>query len=74
MKQYLIPYLISSHPGSRVEEELAVFLKSGFILDQGTGLYPTLERWLPVYYTELDPAYHETSLCAEDMNSEMQWH
>lgn len=36
-KQYLIPYLISSHPGSGLKEavELALFLKDyGFVPDQ----------------------------------------
>ena len=44
LKQYLIPYLISSHPGCGLREaaELAVFLKEyGFIPDQVQDFYPT---------------------------------
>ncbi|MDD2484575.1 MAG: YgiQ family radical SAM protein, partial [Eubacteriales bacterium] len=42
--QYLIPYLISSHPGSTLADaiELALFLKeSGFVPDQVQDFYPT---------------------------------
>ncbi|MCF6335451.1 MAG: YgiQ family radical SAM protein, partial [Spirochaetales bacterium] len=44
LKQYLIPYLISSHPGSRLKHaiELAEFLRDyGFIPDQVQDFYPT---------------------------------
>ncbi len=44
LKQYLIPYLISSHPGSGLKHaiELAEFLKDyGFIPDQVQDFYPT---------------------------------
>ena len=50
MKQYLIPYLISSHPGSTLKDavELALFLKEyGFVPDQVQDFYPTPARWLP---------------------------
>ena len=43
-KQFVIPYLISSHPGATLKEaiELAEFLKaSGFIPDQVQDFYPT---------------------------------
>lgn len=44
LKQYLIPYLISSHPGSKLIHaiELAEFLRDyGFIPDQVQDFYPT---------------------------------
>lgn len=44
LKQYLIPYLISSHPGSELRHaiELAEFLRDyGFIPDQVQDFYPT---------------------------------
>lgn len=44
LKQYLIPYLISSHPGSELKHaiELAEFLRDyGFIPDQVQDFYPT---------------------------------
>ncbi len=59
LKQYLIPYLISSHPGSTMEDaiELAVYLKKfGFIPDQVQDFYPTPGTLATcMYYTELDP-------------------
>jgi len=44
LKQYLVPYFISSHPGSTLEDaiELALHLKrTGFIPDQVQDFYPT---------------------------------
>ncbi|MGN0714431.1 MAG: YgiQ family radical SAM protein [Anaerovoracaceae bacterium] len=59
LKQYLIPYLISSHPGSQLEDavELALFLKQyGFIPDQVQDFYPTPGTLATcIYYTEQDP-------------------
>lgn len=58
-KQYLIPYLISSHPGSELKDaiELALFLKEwGFIPDQVQDFYPTPGTLSTcMYYTGLDP-------------------
>lgn len=58
-KQYLIPYLISSHPGSRLEDgvELALFLKDyGFVPDQVQDFYPTPGTLATcMYYTGIDP-------------------
>lgn len=58
-KQYLIPYLISSHPGSTLEDavELAVFLKEyGFVPDQVQDFYPTPGTLSTcIYYTGTDP-------------------
>lgn len=59
LKQYLIPYLISSHPGSTLDDaiELALFLKeNGFIPDQVQDFYPTPGTLATcMYYTEMDP-------------------
>lgn len=59
LKQYLIPYLISSHPGSSLDDaiELACFLKEyGFVPDQVQDFYPTPGTLATcMYYTELDP-------------------
>lgn len=58
-KQYLIPYYICSHPGSRLEEaiENALFLKNdGFIPDQVQDFYPTPGTVSTcMYYTEMNP-------------------
>lgn len=71
LKQYLIPYLISSHPGSRLEDaiELALFLKEyGFIPDQVQDFYPTPGTLATcMFYTETDPFTGEPVYVAKDM-------
>ncbi len=58
-KQFIIPYFISSHPGSGLKEaiELALFLKKeGFIPDQVQDFYPTPGTLSTcIYYTGFDP-------------------
>ncbi len=58
-KQYIIPYFISSHPGSGLKEaiELAEYLRDGkFIPDQVQDFYPTPGTLSTcMFYTELDP-------------------
>ncbi len=58
-KQYLIPYLISSHPGSGLKEavELAEFLRDyGFVPDQVQDFYPTPGTLsTAMYHTGLNP-------------------
>ncbi len=58
-KQFLVPYFISSHPGSTLEDaiELAIYLKkSGFIPDQVQDFYPTPGTLSTcMYYTGFDP-------------------
>ena len=58
-KQYLVPYFISSHPGSTLSDaiELALYLKkSRFIPDQVQDFYPTPGTLSTcMYYTGLDP-------------------
>lgn len=58
-KQYLIPYLISSHPGCTVQDaiRLAEYLKSiNYVPDQVQDFYPTPStKSTCMYYTELNP-------------------
>jgi len=59
MDQYLIPYFISAHPGSTLNDaiELALYLKkTGFVPDQAQDFYPTPGTLSTVmYHTGLDP-------------------
>jgi len=59
MKQYLVPYFISSHPGSTLDDaiELAIHLKrTGFIPDQAQDFYPTPGTLsTAMYRSGLDP-------------------
>ncbi|RQD71366.1 MAG: YgiQ family radical SAM protein [Tindallia sp. MSAO_Bac2] len=63
LKQYLVPYLISSHPGSdlRAAIELAVYLKElGHQPEQVQDFYPTPGTLSTcMYYTEIDPRTNE---------------
>lgn len=58
-RQYIIPYFISAHPGSTLQDaiELACYLKAGkFIPDQVQDFYPTPGTIATcMYYTGLDP-------------------
>ena len=59
LKQYLIPYFISGHPSSTLQDaaELALYLKkSGFVPDQVQDFYPTPGTLSTVmYHTGIDP-------------------
>lgn len=59
LKQYLVPYLISSHPGCRLEDavKLAEYLKSvHYNPEQVQDFYPTPStKSTCMYYTGLDP-------------------
>ncbi len=59
MKQYLVPYLMSSHPGSTMKEavELAEYLRDlGYMPEQVQDFYPTPSTLSTVmYYTGIDP-------------------
>jgi uncharacterized radical SAM protein YgiQ len=59
VKQYLVPYLISSHPGSTLEDgvELALYCKKlGFNPEQVQDFYPTPSTVSTcMYYTGVDP-------------------
>ncbi len=71
LKQYLIPYLISSHPGSTLDDavELALFLREyGFVPDQVQDFYPTPATLATcMYYTEMDPFTMEPVYVAKDL-------
>ena len=59
MNQYLVPYLMSSHPGSTMKEavELAEYIRDmGYNPEQVQDFYPTPSTLSTVmYYTGLDP-------------------
>jgi len=59
LKQYLLPYFISAHPGAGIKEaaDLAQYLKkTGFKPEQTQEFYPTPGTMSAVmYYTGLDP-------------------
>ncbi|MGL4485346.1 MAG: DUF3362 domain-containing protein, partial [Anaerovoracaceae bacterium] len=59
MKQFLIPYLMSSHPGSDIDEaiNLALLLKeTGYSPDQIQDFYPTPGTLSTcMYYSGIDP-------------------
>jgi uncharacterized radical SAM protein YgiQ len=60
LKQYLVPYFISSHPGAGLAEaiELAEYLRdTRFVPDQAQDFYPTPGTLATaMYWTGLDPA------------------
>ena len=57
--QFLVPYLMSSHPGSTLKEAIALaeYLRDlGYMPEQVQDFYPTPSTISTVmYYTELDP-------------------
>lgn len=59
MNQYVVPYLMSSHPGSSMKEavELAEYIQElGYMPEQVQDFYPTPSTISTcMYYTELDP-------------------
>ena len=58
-KQFVVPYLMSSHPGSSLKEaiELAEYIRDiGYMPEQVQDFYPTPSTLSTcMYYTELDP-------------------
>lgn len=58
-KQFLVPYLISSHPGATIKDAIKVteYLKSiGYMPEQVQDFYPTPStRATCIYYTGIDP-------------------
>ena len=68
-KQYIIPYLISGHPGSELKDaiQLALYLKNeGFIPDQVQDFYPTPGSLSTcIYYTGIDPFTKKKVCCAK---------
>ncbi len=69
-KQYLVPYLMSSHPGSTLRDavELAEYLRDlGYMPEQVQDFYPTPSTMSTVmYYTELDPRTGESVYIARN--------
>lgn len=69
-KQYMIPYFISSHPGSTLDDacELSVFLnRHGFVPDQVQDFYPTPATLSTcMYYTGIDPVAGDRVYTARD--------
>ena len=59
-EQYVVPYLMSSHPGSSLREaiELAEYIRDiGYMPEQVQDFYPTPSTISTcMYYTELDPS------------------
>lgn len=70
LKQYLVPYLMSSHPGSTLEDavELAVYMKRiGLNPEQVQDFYPTPGTASTVmYYTGIDPLTKKRIYCTTD--------
>ncbi|SFH90345.1 uncharacterized radical SAM protein YgiQ [Tindallia magadiensis] len=68
--QFLVPYLISSHPGSDIHAaiELAVYLKTlGHQPEQVQDFYPTPGTLSTcMYYTEIDPRSNEKIYVPKD--------
>ncbi len=66
-KQYLVPYLMSSHPGSTLKEavELAEFCRDlGYNPEQVSDFYPTPSTVSTcIYHTGLDPRTMEPVYC-----------
>ena len=71
-KQYLVPYFISSHPGSTLEDavELAEYLRdSGFIPQQVQDFYPTPGTLATcMYHTGIDPRTGEQVYVAKGLH------
>lgn len=69
-EQYLVPYLMSSHPGSRLQDaiELALFLKKNKIRpEQVQDFYPTPGTISTcMFYTGIDPYTMEEVYVAKD--------
>lgn len=70
LEQYLVPYLISSHPGSTLDDamELALYLKhNGGSPEQVQEFYPTPGTASTVmYYTGYDPFTMKEIFCEHD--------
>ncbi len=82
-EQYLVPYLMSSHPGSRLEDalELALYLKrGGYSPEQVQDFYPTPGTASTVmFYTGIDPFTNKKVFCETDYHQKqlqralLQW-
>jgi len=77
LKQFVVPYLMSSHPGSTLKEaiELAEYLRDlGYMPEQVQDFYPTPSTISTVmYYTGLDPrTMEEVYVCRNPHEKAMQ--
>ncbi|MBP3437298.1 MAG: YgiQ family radical SAM protein [Clostridia bacterium] len=70
LEQYLVPYLMSSHPGSTMQDaiELALWLKRyGYVPEQVQDFYPTPGTVSTVmYYTGINPLTNEKVYVPKD--------
>ena len=70
MKQYAVPYLMSSHPGCTMKEavKLAEYVRDmGFMPEQVQDFYPTPSTMSPcMYYTGIDPRTGEKVYVPKD--------
>lgn len=68
LEQYVVPYLMSSHPGSTLKEavKLAEFCRDlGYMPEQVSDFYPTPSTVSTcIYYTGVDPRTMEKVYCA----------
>ena len=75
-KQFMIPYLISSHPGCTLDDaiEMALYLKKmHFVPDQVQDFYPTPGTMSTcMYYAEMDPYTKEKIFVAKNMQDKRQ--
>ena len=69
LKQYLVPYLMSSHPGSTMKEavELAEYCRDlGYMPEQVQDFYPTPSTISTcMYYTGTGSKNHDSCICSE---------
>jgi uncharacterized radical SAM protein YgiQ len=76
LKQYLVPYFISGHPGSSLADavELALYMKkSRFVPDQVQDFYPTPGTLATVMYrTGLDPRTMEPVYVPREREKKLQ--
>jgi uncharacterized radical SAM protein YgiQ len=75
LKQYLIPYFISGHPGCTLKEavELALYLKNSFIPDQAQDFYPTPGTLsTAMYHTGMDPRTMEKIHVPDEAEKRLQ--
>jgi len=72
LKQYCVPYLISSHPGSTLKDAVALaeaVRDMGYMPEQVQDFYPTPSTVATVmYYTGLDPRNMKPVYVATDMH------
>ena len=77
LKQYLVPYLMSSHPGSQLTDavEMAEHLRDlGYMPEQVQDFYPTPSTISTcMYYTGIDPRTGESVYIKQGRNTNTQY-